>query len=350
MSEPSRTGGTSSSRNTGGLTKKRVRTAAQLERKRALDRQSQQISRQRNQERMDKMEIILIRLEGEFTDMSRKLETIQSYFNFHGLSPQADDTISAGNPMDATGHVTIHVWSPDQRCTNSDPNDPLSPISLPSPSSQPGCLCGTSHGSNTTDFFACSTFGILSRAHLKLLEDFKSAQRIPRNPTLANLLLLDIDSNAVVNVIGSSFTLASPPNAVDMMATYFIMYRLLRWRVHPDSESYEDVPVWYRPSYLQETLPHDVSCDFWAWPKLRDVLISGVYSYDKRAFSTDMCSAITVEWPAAKPLVTKTKAPSVVELSDEFETYVMKYENWKLKRFWAGKYPELVGFANVGNE
>jgi len=163
-------------------------------------------------------------------------------------------------------------------------------------------------------------------------------------------LLMDIDSNPVVNVLGSSFKLSSPPIVVDMMATYFIMYRLLRWRVHPDPESYEDVPAWYRPSYLQESLPHDVAGDFWAWPRLRDVLLTGVYTYEKRVFNIDTCEAITVEWPASKPLITKTGAPSVVTLTSEFEEYVMNYDNWKLKRFWAEKYPELVNFVNVGSE
>jgi hypothetical protein len=64
------------------------------------------------------------------------------------------------------------------------------------------CQCDVPHTTETEGCFEYSTFSILSKAHLALLEDFKSAQFIPRNPSLANLLLLDIHSNPVVYVLG----------------------------------------------------------------------------------------------------------------------------------------------------
>jgi hypothetical protein len=61
------------------------------------------------------------------------------------------------------------------------------------------CQCAVPHTTEIEGCFEYSTFSILSKVHLALLEDFKSAQLIPRNPSLANLLLLDIHSNPVVS-------------------------------------------------------------------------------------------------------------------------------------------------------
>jgi hypothetical protein len=97
------------------------------------------------------------------------------------------------------------------------------------------------HTTETEGCFEYSTFSILSKAHLTLLEDFKSAQLIPRNPSLANLLLLDIHSDLVVYVLGSTFKLQSPTMLADSMAAYFITYRLLRVR-SSSSYHFQNIP------------------------------------------------------------------------------------------------------------
>jgi hypothetical protein len=103
------------------------------------------------------------------------------------------------------------------------------------------CQCAVPHTTEIEGCFEYSTFSILSKVHLALLEDFKSAQLIPRNPSLANLLLLDIHSNPVVYVLGSTFKRQSPTMLAYSMAAYFIMYQLLRIR-SSSSYHFQNIP------------------------------------------------------------------------------------------------------------
>jgi hypothetical protein len=97
-------------------------------------------------------------------------------------------------------------------------------------------------------------------------------------------------------------------------------------------------------------MPHCLSFDFWAWPKLRDALLSGNHNYCKTKFNMDMCENITIGWPEGKPLIMKSRCDALLQVNPEFEAHVMRYENWKVRKAWAGIYPELVGFVNVAEE
>ena len=121
-----------------------------------------------------------------------------------------------------------------------------------------------------------------------------------------------------------------------------------QWRLHPDAESYNDIPEWHRPSRLQESVPHPIFIDFLIWPALRDALVSSHTSF-KYEFRRDTGRLITVDWPSEKDLFIKDQVQRL-KLHPDFEGHVMNLDNWKLQAPWAERYPELIPFVNVADE
>jgi hypothetical protein len=261
-----------------GVKKRRVRTESQLARKREIDRRSQHHVRHRNKEMINTMSQKVADLQQNLNKVTRAIEDMQSYItamhnnsrrrsSFAEVFDKEFETDSAARPASVsksmeqsryrveTGPPLNHL--PNQ-CALAELGNALDhhsrlasscyassvirthdchqlmSLSTPSPfgSPLPNSLNPASPSiTNTIEAYECfstCSFNVLSRAHVNLLKDFRSKQCIPQSPSLASMLLLDIESNPVVAVIGCSFRHCSPLNVPDSMATYFIMYRLLR--------------------------------------------------------------------------------------------------------------------------
>uniref|UniRef100_A0A8H7TTL7 BZIP domain-containing protein n=1 Tax=Bionectria ochroleuca TaxID=29856 RepID=A0A8H7TTL7_BIOOC len=59
----------------------------------------------------------------------------------------------------------------------------------------------------------------------------------------------------------------------ELLATYWVLYLFLRWYIVRDEESYQLLPPWLRPTYLQLSISHPVAASCIAWPGLRDEFI-----------------------------------------------------------------------------
>ncbi|CAG9977390.1 unnamed protein product [Clonostachys byssicola] len=59
----------------------------------------------------------------------------------------------------------------------------------------------------------------------------------------------------------------------EFLATYWVLYLFLRWYIIRDEESYQLLPPWLRPTYLQLSVSHPVAASCIAWPGLRDEFI-----------------------------------------------------------------------------
>jgi hypothetical protein len=240
-----------------GRSKRRVRTESQLARKREIDRQTQYQIRHKNKERMDLLESTVVELQENFNRVSEQMADMQilmrGMLEGNGsrsssasivrsqypviLDSPADlskilrvthgiqDDIFDNNMASSLAHASLDTHAKYQYISLPTPSPSGSP--LPSILNHPTSPSVTNY-IEAAECFATCAFNILSRAHLDLLKDIRSKQRIPRDPTLANMLLVDTDSNPVVQAISCSFRHCSPLNVADTMATYFIMYRLLR--------------------------------------------------------------------------------------------------------------------------
>lgn len=296
--------------------KTRTRTAAQLDRKRARDRESQRLCRERNKERMAKIEAELSTLRARYESLlivTERLGHIPSPVdscNAQSISPPAEPAPSIIRSTNSTNSPSPPAWtaaavpqeiasdfSPQNssavtltavaddgtvlpnpvdryvsdgfltsrlsnECSESNSGDmayellsgaglyqscpnshktlhaptstlgtgtsdqlPVSAVDEPLP--WPGCFCGTVHRT-PTDCLEYNVFHTILNAHMAIAVDTRAARRYPRSPSLANLLLIDVDTNPIVRAIGRMMKCISPMQLADTTAVYFIMYRLLR--------------------------------------------------------------------------------------------------------------------------
>lgn len=124
----------------------------------------------------------------------------------------------------------------------------------------------------------------------------------------------------------------------------------MQWRIYPVSETYKDVPAWYRPSYLQKTRPHPLCIDLLAWPDLRDRLVADSFNYDHPGFANDIACGMSVEWPEDRTVLVKARGSHSIYLAPSFEAHIWDYSNWKMSRAWAEKYPRLAEFVNISDK
>jgi len=89
------------------------------------------------------------------------------------------------------------------------------------------CYCGDEHDS-ILDCFCYGSLCLLLNAHMALQQDVFKPLLYPRTPKLANLLLLECDSNPISQFIGTFVNKLGPVKLTDIAAVYLIIYRLLR--------------------------------------------------------------------------------------------------------------------------
>ncbi|KAJ5085309.1 hypothetical protein N7532_010080 [Penicillium argentinense] len=200
------------------------------------------------------------------------------------------------------------------------------------------------------DCFCYGSLRLLLDAHVAIQQDKLDAQIYPRTPKISNLLLLENDTNPVIQFLGRIMKRLGPATVVDTVAVYLIVYRLLRWRVYPVDETYQDIPVWYRPSTLQLTQPHALCIDFLAWPDLREYLISTLDPVQRVSFTKAIGESITVDWPSGREYLIRNDHGESI-LNSEFEEHIYEFKNWKLRRKpWGEKYPNLTHLVNIIDE
>lgn len=112
-------------------------------------------------------------------------------------------------------------------------------------------------------------------------------------------------------------------------------------------ETYDDVPEWYRPSSLQRSTPHPVCIDLVAWPQLRDLLVQKMHQIDAEALSRDISDCITIDWPENQQLFVQDLRTNQPILNPSFEAHVWEYSNWKMRKAWSWKQPQMRRLVGV---
>ncbi|KAK6501596.1 hypothetical protein TWF481_009431 [Arthrobotrys musiformis] len=212
----------------------------------------------------------------------------------------------------------------------------------------PDCLCGIDDTQkHALHCISHRAVHLIVTTHAAIAAGMRKALAFPRSPSIPNLLLLDLDSNPLAGIVGRAMLNGSPTQLADSVATYFIIYRLLRWRICPTPETYYDLPEWYRPSELQKTWPHPLCIDLLAWPKLRDGIIPVYEQLDKLRLSRDIMESITVGWPETEPLLVKDFRNNTAVLNPKFEEHIWKFSNWRMGPLWALRQPRFVELVNM---
>ena len=230
---------------------KRVRTDAQLERKRQADKLKHQLNRAESKTRLESIE----------KDVSFIRDTLCGLL---GQVPQhqlPEDTLEDASATEKRSPSTaINNWieytmaSTRQRMNSApDANQPLGAFpqnsgpqtqpqdgaaSVASISSHPNtvveCHCGREHN-DPSECLEFTSFNVLYESHKALQERPLLALSIHKNPSLPNMLLHSIHDNSLTKLIGSALRQYGLANAETTCGLYLLVYRLLRvsWLLHP---------------------------------------------------------------------------------------------------------------------
>ncbi|KPM42464.1 Sterol 3-beta-glucosyltransferase UGT80B1 [Neonectria ditissima] len=282
---------------------RRVRTEAQLNRKRRADQLKHKENRQEHKLRMERMEADIAHICKDLEGIHAQLRALpqlgadlvasqQRWLQrltvnlCPAASPVPGEAHDAGSPVPNPAFPT--AWSlaslggavgPGAFCPGlvvgeslPTPGVDLIPAMLP-PSSPVNCWCGVQHFSQSNCLEYCS-FTILYETHAAFPQDPHQARSLPLNPTLPNLTLHSYGDNVVTCFLTSFLKGFTMTSVETLFGVYFFAYRLMRWRLNPDPVTLQDVPSWLLPTEVQHTYPHPVSIDYIPWPDLRDFLYS----------------------------------------------------------------------------
>ena len=66
------------------------------------------------------------------------------------------------------------------------------------------------------------------------------------------------------------------------------------------------------------------------------------------AFINSIADGITVDWPHQHELLV-TDSEGDLTLNPLFDHHISRYENWKMRRSWAKRYPGLVSYVSLSD-
>lgn len=130
---------------------------------------------------------------------------------------------------------------------------------------------------------------------------------------------------------------------MERLAAAYKSFKLLKYYLNSSAEQLEQVPEWLRPSLTQATTAHPIAVDFFAWPTLRDRLVSQHSSiFQTSALSHVYKSFIKFDWPFAfddaffRDEVTGQHRPTPL-----FESYHGDLRRWSVTEEFYAKFPEM---------
>ncbi|OAL45723.1 hypothetical protein IQ07DRAFT_575371 [Pyrenochaeta sp. DS3sAY3a] len=340
--------------------RQRVRTAEQLARKRHADRLNHRVRREKDKNQSSQLIVDVDSLRSELGALRTELQALKSATNafpttiphittWRPFSPLLSrcvesvevDQDAAGPPRTELLQILADNYSP---AAISDAAQSVAPTSR-----WPllvFCVCGIEHHSKS-ECMEYISYRILLKWQVAALHQTPVVTCPPCTPSLPHLLLQGTDDNPIAAIMAPVFQCLKTSSVPLLFGIYILMYRLLRWRLYMDPQSYQDVPPWYRPSALQDTVPHIISIDYLPWPRLRDYMVSNNLLIAGSAHSVLMYTqAVRFSWPDSKELIIKSCGGAMV-LNPNFESYVVSLENWKISCSWADRYPELAHLVNV---
>ena len=133
-------------------------------------------------------------------------------------------------PTDSRMHQGSGLSVPSSWIAATPPCPPASAPPPPPPlPSVVECRCGIEHG-DRFDCLEMRSFTMLYQAHIALSQNPQLAFSIPRNPSLANLMLHSVAENPLTVILGSTLLQFEVQNVETLFGLYFLAYRLMRVR------------------------------------------------------------------------------------------------------------------------
>ncbi|KAK4186089.1 hypothetical protein QBC35DRAFT_388071, partial [Podospora australis] len=173
----------------------------------------------------------------------------------------------------------------------------------------------------------------------------------PPYPSVASLLDPSMPSHPLSKVftdILARFPLLSTlPERVGVL---YLMFTLMRWQISPSVETWNRLPVWYRPSRLAREKEHPAWIDHIPFPEMREKIIReyevGKFPFDN--FFIPFTSTLCVNWPYEE--VDEEEREEEEEewtINPVFVRHLSRLESWTLGEEFERAHPGLVGTFRV---
>ncbi|KAL5356284.1 hypothetical protein BJX96DRAFT_186237 [Aspergillus floccosus] len=176
------------------------------------------------------------------------------------------------------------------------------------------------------------------------LEQIIPCPDIPSSP-------LDILYGSKTNVLADLINKATnrrPMRDPERLALGWLVYLLTRWLIAPSPTTYENLPVFLRPTTEQLEIVHPMALDFPPWPGFRANLVKQWYSY--RDFRDDLFGMLSccskVRWPWGEPILERDEA-NELRMKPEFYKTFMSESGWGLTPEFIARYPQLLVGVDV---
>ncbi|CAK7224008.1 hypothetical protein SBRCBS47491_005402 [Sporothrix bragantina] len=374
-------------------------TRSQIEHKRAIDRANQQICQRRKRARVQWLEGEVARLVTELDVAKARIRELEA-----GLpAATADDVDPVGSVVPVAPITTQTALPPPRKTSHPDAYDadneetgpsahagddheaawtahlheildagsydntlgigslmfefPLpSPANIPTPLSPEAYAGGLPpwealplHLTPQTDidhfYFEMINAARRLRAETTDADELTQA-RFPSISSLLNPNLGDNGSKPITSALATHVVLYSTIKPVtSRIAILYKLSLLLRWIVCRTRQSYERLPDFLKPTYLQRTVPHPAWVDAITWPAARDrIIASRVWEGESFAFDEfrRQTGSVSVNWPYTDSgafLDVGGLDGEELVLSPMFEDHIRREENWSLSKSATTKFP-----------
>ncbi|KAL1649772.1 hypothetical protein SLS61_006149 [Didymella pomorum] len=130
---------------------------------------------------------------------------------------------------------------------------------------------------------------------------------------------------------------------MERLATAYKSFKLLKYYLNSSAEQLSKVPKWLRPSITQSSTAHPIAVDFFAWPTLRDRLVSQHSSiFQTSALSHVYSRYLKFDWPFAfEDAFFHDEVTDYYYPSPLFERYHGDLRHWSVREEFYEKFPEM---------
>ncbi|KAH8670335.1 hypothetical protein BGZ60DRAFT_527808 [Tricladium varicosporioides] len=166
-------------------------------------------------------------------------------------------------------------------------------------------------------------------------------------------------STVVSDILLSYHEINTLPRKV---AVLYIMYKLLNWLIYRTKSTYDQMPLWLRPTSSQLNTPHPSWIDRIPWPTARTYLITHPHiTFDD--FAMVYSSSFDVSWPYSPSHIIESTSTGWsggnggnggdgggISLNPVYEQHLRQLKNWTVGEKFRRKFPELSGIIDADGE
>ena len=119
-----------------------------------------------------------------------------------------------------------------------------------------------------------------------------------QSTNIIDLLKMSIAKDTSVAVLEAQGILRPEQrrSPAEVVAVFWIAYKLLTWMAFPTLNNYSQIPPWYRPTQAQLSISHPSYIDALVFPLLREKLVYTYNTYDTLKLLEDVNSLFTIVW------------------------------------------------------